>query len=301
MANPLDVLRHPWQADCVLHCQIILIGLDQDAMLFREKNSAEDSEIWHKGHVTIVVFFVVGLIIFIVGIQERSLLMSAFGDFFMIFSVIGMCGDHQGNTATTIDRAYSYYCYDMRDQSVKCCIVDREFKKLIEAPGNSNLGYIEDIEKISLLENLEVGNYVFVTFYKECGKISKGNLFTFDLTKQKFHAMLCRKIDELYESGLDNIREYEKIYYAISDTPESEDSLESHKSTRSAQHSKAGNQGARGNNNNDSRKNRLQSQSQSGAGGGLRSCGHSFTGDFIYLFIYLFVWYNHAREQLQVC
>ena len=262
MANPLDVLRHPWQADRALRRQIILIGLDQDAYLFREKNSAGEHEAGYKGYAAIIILFIVGLIIFIVGIQEGSLLISAFGGFFMLLSVIGMCGVHQGNTAAATidrrtDRAYSYYCYDMRDQSVKCCIVDREFKKLIEAPGSSNLGYIEDIEKISLLKNPEGDNYVFVTFYKESGKVSKGNLFTFDLTKTKFHAILNRKIDELYEIGLENIqREYEKIYGAISDTEESEDSLESRKSTRSARAAQVAAQAERNNNNNNNRNTR---------------------------------------------
>ena len=53
------------------------------------------------------------------------------------------------------------------------------------------------------------------------------------------------------------------------------------------QHSRAGNQGARGNNNNDNNDPRMNKlQSESGAGSGLGSHGCSFTG--IYLFICLF-------------
>ena len=130
-----------------------------------------------------------------------------FGIMILIFS--GVYSHCNSNDKIDVSTGYTYYCYDISNQSVRMCVIQREGKQLISTPYECNLGHINDIDFIdyddsgSGASNLRVRKQKTKGFFES--RYHHTQMYSFG-PKKAFGELLTKRINDIKNAGLNHVQ-----------------------------------------------------------------------------------------------
>ena len=199
-------LEHSMQSSKALPNHVIILYFDEDALIFAEKESSGGSS---NGYMFLGgALIIVGIIMLVLG--SRAEIGLSIGGIIVVVIGIGFVA---ASVRECIKRpkldssnAYSYYCYDLTDQCVKLCIIDKQTKSLINNNNNNqsitNWGYIANINQVSYDENASKESLIAL---EDVNDTDINNMLTFKFERSEFATIMTARIVAIQTMGLNDL------------------------------------------------------------------------------------------------
>ena len=224
--SPYVPLQHAVQQTKALENHVIILYFNEDAVFFAARELQEPKQTYVCLSLVLIILSIIGFGLapgtdggIYILIAASIAVVIAIG--LIIFSVI----QYNNTRKNRIDssQSYSYYAYDISDQSIKLCIINKETKQETisndikdnkNVPSIMNWGYIGDIRGIRYNDNASQESFIQLKLKQHHKKNSKSkddddimrDMLTFKFERQEFAQIMSERIQIIKETGLNNIQ-----------------------------------------------------------------------------------------------